>query len=68
MMTDMNSSERANDLKKSEGYESSNETEHFTVKPLNLSLPKEWTSGCISELLDLLERSERRQVSINASI
>jgi len=27
----------------------------FRVKPINLHLPKEWTSGSVSELLEMLE-------------
>jgi hypothetical protein len=27
----------------------------FRVTPIPLTLPKEWTSGCVSELLEMLE-------------
>lgn len=29
----------------------------FRVTPISLKLPKEWTSGCVSELLEMLEGS-----------
>jgi hypothetical protein len=30
----------------------------FRVTPIDMMLPKEWTSGCVSELLEMLEGPE----------
>lgn len=60
-MADMNSSKEVDDQTESAAYEPLRaEAKYFIIKSLKLSLPEGWTSGCISELLELLEGPECR--------
>lgn len=40
--------------------ESAQQIKPFKVRPFAMGLPKEWTSGCTQELLEMLESDEQK--------